>query len=82
MIATVRRRMGRQPEQEGETMNYINAIKHANTTNELNAIVDAYLAEIGEYENSCGETYGEAAYRLGGDKILEAAEARWFEIEG
>lgn len=74
--------MGRQLEKEGETMNYLSAIKNATTTNELNAIVDAYLAEIGEYENSCGETYAEAAYRLGGDKILEAAEARWFEIEG
>lgn len=74
--------MGRQPEKEGETMNYLSAIKNAATTTELNAIVDAYLSEIGEYETSCGETYGESAYRLGGDKILEAAEARWFEIEG
>jgi len=63
-------------------MNYIDAIKRATTTNELADIVEAYLAEIGEYENVLGETYAETAARLGGDKILEAAEARWFEIEG
>jgi len=63
-------------------MTYINAIKNATTTNELDAIVEAYLAEIGESENARGETYAETADRLGGNEILEAAEARWFEIEG
>lgn len=63
-------------------MNYLIAIKEATTTTELDIIVDEYLADIGEAENARDETYAETAYRLGGDKILEAAEARWFEIEG
>lgn len=63
-------------------MKYLSAIQNATTTNELDAIVSAHLAEIGEAENARGETYAETAARLGGDEILEAAEDRWFEIEG
>lgn len=63
-------------------MNYLIAIREATTSTELDIIVDAYLEEIGEVENARGETYAETAARLGGDEILEAAEARWFEIEG
>lgn len=76
--------MGRQPEQEGETMKttYIDAIKAASNHVELDDIVEAYLAEIGEADRARGETYAETSARLGGDEILEAAEARWFEIEG
>lgn len=63
-------------------MTYINAIKAAGNHIELDNIVEAYLAEIGEAENARGESYAETAARLGGNEILEAAEARWFEIEG
>jgi len=61
---------------------YLIAIKEATTSTELDIIVDTYLEEIGEVESSRGETYAETAARLGGDEILEAAETRWFEIEG
>lgn len=61
---------------------YINAIQNAATTTELGDIVEAYLAEIGEVENARGESYAETAARLGGNAVLEAAEARWLEIEG
>lgn len=63
-------------------MSHLNAIKAAGNHIELDNIVSAYLAEIGEAENARGETYAETADRLGGNEILEAAEARWFEIEG
>lgn len=63
-------------------MNYLIAIREATTSTELDIIVDAYLEEIGEVENARDETYAETAARLGGDEILEAAETRWFEIEG
>lgn len=63
-------------------MTYINAIKAAGNHIELDNIVEAYLAEIGEADRARGETYAETADRLGGNEILKAAEARWFEIEG
>jgi len=63
-------------------MDYINAIQKATTANEIADIVEAYLVEIGEYENVSNETYVETAARLGGDEILKLAETRWFEIEG
>lgn len=60
----------------------IDAIRSTTNTNDLAAIVDAYLASIGETERARGESYGETAERLGGDKILDAAEARWFGLGG
>lgn len=61
---------------------YLIAIKEAATSTELDIIVEEYLAEIGEADRARDETYAETAARLGGDEILEAAETRWFEIEG
>jgi hypothetical protein len=59
----------------------LEAIQGATTHTELDAIVDAYLAEIGQSEQARGESYAETAARLGGDDILDAAERRWFEVE-
>lgn len=44
---------------------------------------ETYLAEIGELERAelLGETWGETAARLGGDKVLETAEQRWRQFE-
>jgi len=63
-------------------MSIIEKINAATNTNELSAAVEAYLASIGQDELARGESYGETAARLGGNDILERAEARWFEIEG
>jgi hypothetical protein len=60
----------------------LEAVLSATTHSELDAIIDAYLAEIGDdSERAKGESYAETAARLGGDDILRAAESRWFEIE-
>lgn len=61
-------------------MTTISQIRHATNTNELSAVVEAYIASIGETENARGESYGETAARIGGDEILEAAESRWFDL--
>jgi hypothetical protein len=58
----------------------IAAISNASTHTDLDAIVSAYLAELGESENARGESYAETSARLGGDEILDAAERRWFEL--
>lgn len=63
-------------------MNIIQQINAAQTTTELDQIVEEYLKEIGETEAARGESYAETAARLGGNAVLERAEARWFEIEG
>lgn len=58
-------------------------INAAATTVELSAVVEQYLASIGQAEQSRGETYAETAARLGGAeaKILEYAENRWHALE-
>ena len=61
-------------------MTTISQIRKATNTNELSAVVEAYIASIGETENARGEIYGETAARIGGDEILEAAESRWFDL--
>lgn len=61
-------------------MNTIQQINAAQGTNELSAIVERYVESIGQTENARGESYAETAARLGGDAVLERAEARWFEL--
>lgn len=61
--------------------NVIEKINAATTHVELYDVVEAYLAEIGEAERALGETYAETAARLGGDKLLAAAERRWWELK-
>lgn len=51
------------------------------TQSELSALVEEYLADLGEAGRARNETYTETAERLGGDKFMEAAECRWFELE-
>lgn len=47
---------------------------------ELWTLVDSHLHAIGEYDRSRGESFAETAGRIGGDRVLEAAEKRWFEF--
>jgi len=60
---------------------FVHAINAATTHVELDGVVKTYLAEIGETERARGETYAETCGRLGGDKVLAAAERRWWELE-
>lgn len=61
-------------------MTTIQQINAATNTAELAAVVERYLASIGESERARGESYRETAVRLGGNAVLERAEARWFEL--
>lgn len=58
----------------------IRAIDESTSTAQLSAVVESYLASIGQTEQARGESYGETAVRLGGDNVLERAEARWYEL--
>jgi N-acyl-L-homoserine lactone synthetase len=60
--------------------NILDKISAASNTNELAEIVDEYLASVGETDNARGESYLETANRMGGNKILRAAECKWFEL--
>jgi hypothetical protein len=58
----------------------IQAVAESANTAQLSAVVESYLASLGQTEQARGESYGETAARLGGDDVLERAEARWFEL--
>ena len=62
-------------------MNTIDRINTANNTNDVSEITERYLRSIGEHDNATGESYRETADRLGGDEVLDAADARWMELE-
>ena len=59
----------------------IQKINGCNTTIYLEKIVSDYLMAILEVDNACGETYPETAQRLGGDKVLELANAKLHELD-
>jgi len=61
-------------------MTVLNQIQQAASIGELASVVIHYLYEIGETEEAHGETYGQTAQRLGGNAVLEAAEARRLDM--
>ena len=59
----------------------IQKINGCSTAIDLEKIVSDYLMAISEVDNSHGETYIETAQRLGGNKVLELANAKLLELD-
>lgn len=58
----------------------IHQIKESESQDELDHLVTQYLIDLGQLDQSLGESYAETASRLGGDSLLEAADVRWFQL--
>ena len=62
------------------TEDMVELITSTKTQFALDAMMQVYLAALGELKTAKGETYYETALRLD-DPVLHAAEAQWWKLD-